>query len=607
MCGILAAASPAFSDEQAERALARLRHRGPDGQGAWRSPCGDVWLGHTRLSIIDVEGGHQPIANETGEVVAVIGGELYDFERTTCELKARGHRFRTRCDSEILVHLYEEHGLDAVRHLRGEFAFVVWDEPRRRLVAGRDRFGVKPLFYSVVGDGVWIASEAKALFAAGLAAAWDEEAVYQHLFLMHDAERSLFAGVRQLPAGHLLIHEAGRLRTCRYWDLDYPLASDVGPVDEDAALEALRDALDEAVRVRLRADTPVGYFLSGGLDSSTIVNVAARHWTSPGRAFTVRFDEPEYDEGEQARETASDAGATFAPVDLDGSALADAYPDAIAHGETIGHLHAAARYLQCRAAHEAGYKVALTGDGADEVLAGYVHYASDAAGAQGSPVPAALRPMHARVGHVPCWVRALAVERSVFNLLLSRDYRERMREQQPYADCLDRVDVDRQLAGRHPLQQSLYLWAKTMLPNYVLAAERLEMASAIETRPPFLDDRLFDVIRGLPPSLLVRDRQGKSALRRIGRGVLRDAVVAQTKHPFAAPVDLTTPGSSLAVLVDEMFRGGGLQAVPFFDVPTVLALWTELPDMPASRRFALEPIVLMIFCACVLHQRYIGH
>lgn len=607
MCGILAAVSPTFSAEQAERALARLRHRGPDGQGTWRNARGDVLLGHTRLSIIDPEGGSQPIANETGDVVAVIGGELYDYERATCDLKARGHRFRTRCDSELLVHLYEDHGLDAVRHLRGEFAFVVWDDARGRLVAGRDPFGVKPLFYSEAGGGLWIASEAKALFAAGLSADWDEEALYQHLFLMHDAERSLFAGVRQLPAGHLLVYEAGRVQTLRYWDLDYPALADVEPVDEDAALDELGAALDEAVRIRLRADTPVGYFLSGGIDSSTVVSVASRHWTTPGCAFTVRFDEREYDEGDEARETASDVGAAFAPVDLDGRALVDAYPDAIAHAETIGNLHASARYLQCRAAHRAGYKVALTGDGADEVLAGYVHYAGDVTGADPASLPQALRPMHARVGHVPCWVRALAVERAVFSLLLARDYRERMRAQQPYVDCLDRIDADRQMAGRDPLHQSLYLWAKTMLPNYVLAAERLEMAFAVETRPPFLDRRLFDVIRRLPPSLLVRNRQGKSALRRIARGLVRESVVSQTKHPFAAPANLSTPGSPLAALVDEMFRGGGLQAMPFFDAAAVLALWTDLPDMTPSRRLALEPIVLMIFCACVLHQRYVAH
>lgn len=605
MCGILAVVSPSFSTEQATRALASLRHRGPDGYGLWRNRRGDVLLGHTRLSIIDPDGGHQPIENEAGDVAVVVSGEFYEYERAIRELAARGHRFRTRSDSEILVHLYEEHGLDVPQYLRGEFAYVVWDESRSRLVAGRDRFGVKPLFYTVIDGGLWIASEAKALFAAGLPAEWDEDALYQNLFLIHEAGRSLFAGVEQLPAGHQLVFENGRVRTLRYWDLDYPAIADAEPMDESKALGAFREALDEAVRIRLRADTQVGYFLSGGIDSSAVVALASKHWSSPGRAFTVRFGDPEYDEGEQARQTSADVGAAFTPIPLSNDALADAYPEAVAQAETIGNLHAAARYLQCRAVRQAGYKVALTGDGADEVLAGYVHYAADAAGANNSVLPAALQPMRARLGHVPCWIRMLAVERSIFHLLLARDYRERMRSRQPYTECLDSLDWAGQMKGRDPLHQSLYLWSKTMLPNYVLGAERLEMAFAVETRPPFLDHLLFDTIRRLQPSLLVRNRHGKSALRQVAQGLVGDSVLTQTKHPFAAPAHLSCPESRLHARVDETFRDGGLEALPFFDTAAVLALWTELPGMAASRQFAAEPVLLMIFCACVLHQRYV--
>jgi asparagine synthase (glutamine-hydrolysing) len=607
MCGILAVVSPVFSAEQAARALESLRHRGPDGHGTWRNARGDVLLGHTRLSIIDPEGGRQPLVNEQGDVAVVVNGEFYDYERAMRELTARGHRFRTRSDSEILVHLYEEHGLDAVQYLRGEFAYVVWDESRSRLVAGRDRFGVKPLFYSVINGELWMASEAKALFAAGLAAEWDEVALYQSLFLIQEAGRSLFAGVEQVPAGHQLVFESGRVRTIPYWDLDYPAIADIEPVDEDEALGAFRGALDDAVRVRLRADTRVCYFLSGGIDSSSVVALASRRWSSPGRTFTVRFCDPAYDEGEQARETATNVGAVFTPIDLSNEALADAYPEAVAQAESIGNLHAAARYLQCRAVRQAGYKVALTGDGADEVLAGYAHYADDATGASARDLPAALRPMQARLGHVPQWTRMLAVERSIFNLLLARDYRERMRSRQPYAECLDSLDWAGQMEGRDPLHQSLYLWSKTMLPNYVLVAERLEMAFAVETRPPFLDHLLFDVIRRLQPSLLVRHRQGKNALRQVARTLVGESILTQAKHPFAAPPQLSCPGSPLRQRVDQTFREGGLRALPFFDAPAVLALWEELPGMAASQRFAVESILLMIFCACVLHERYVRH
>lgn len=605
MCGILGSVRPGFTDSQACRALHALRHRGPDGHGLWRSPRGEAVLGHTRLSIIDLPGGRQPLVNETGDIATVVNGELYGYEPVMRELEAKGHRFSTECDSEIVLHLYEEHGLDLVRHLRGEFAFILWDDARGRLVAGRDRFGVKPLFYSRTAEGgVWIASEAKALFAAGLGAAWDEDAVYQHLFFMHEAGRSLFAGVEQLPPGHLLVLEEGRLRILRYWDLDYPVADDLGDSDQAEALEAFEAGLDDAVRVRLRADVPVGYFLSGGVDSSAVLAFASQHWTTPGRAFTVRFDQPEYDEGDLACRTASALGADFTPIALSHERLVHAYAEAIAHAETPGNLHAAARYLQCRAVSGAGYRVALTGDGADEILAGYVHYCSDVAG-DAEAVPAALRSTHERLGHVPTWLRMLAIERSVVHLFLAPEYRDRMRERQPYLDGLEALDCAGQMRGRDPLFQSLYLWNKTMLPNYVLGAERLEMAHAVETRPPFLDHLLFDCVRRLSPASLVHGREGKRALRRIARRLVPEAA-GHGKHPFAAPATLSVAGSSLHCLVGDTLHSGILKAVPFFDEAAVLEAWDLLPALPASRRFALEPVLLVVFGVCVLHERYVA-
>jgi asparagine synthase (glutamine-hydrolysing) len=604
MCGILAAVSPAFSRDQADRALSSLRHRGPDGTGTWRNASQTVLLGQTRLSIIDLEGGRQPMLNEAGDIAVVVNGEFYGYEAIARDLCRRGHRFRTQCDSEILVHLYEEHGVDAVHHLRGEFAFAIWDERHARLIAGRDRFGVKPLFYSIVDDGMWLASEAKALFAAGLQARWDEEAFYQHLFLIHDADRSLFDGVRQVPAGHLLVFADGHARTTRYWDLDYPRQEAPEASPEPELIEEFGSRVEEAVRVRLRADIPVGYFLSGGLDSSAVVSYASRHWHVPGLAFTVGFDEAEYDERDQARRTAASIGAEFAEIPLSDAALVEAYPAAVAQAETIGNLHAAARYLQSRAVHEAGYKVVLTGDGADEVLAGYLHYRFDALESE-RDVPAALAGMKARLGHVPRWVSALAVERAVFPLLLAPDYRQRMRTCDPYTGCLDAVDCEGQLLGRSPLHQSLYLWNKAMLPNYVLGAERLEMAFSVETRPPFLDHLLFETIRRFPAALLIRDQSGKWPLRRVATGLVPDAVVGQQKHPFAAGSGLSRSLSPLSRQVDEMLRGGMLEALPFFDVTAVRAFWAQCQQLPAARRAGFEAVLLVIVCACVLHHRYI--
>jgi asparagine synthase (glutamine-hydrolysing) len=272
MCGIVALFSPErpVSAEVLARATASLHHRGPDGQRQWVAPGGEVGLGHARLAIIDLETGAQPLTNEDGQIHVVVNGELYDFERIRSELQARGHTFRTRSDSEIVLHLYEEYGAHCVHHLRGEFAFVLWDARQRRLLAARDRFGIKPLFYADIGPTLAFASEAKALMAAGLAPRWDEEGVAQiAAFSTLSPDRSLFQGVRQVPPGHFLLASAGDRQLVRYWDFDYPpAAAQAGPPDpaSDAdQVERFRAALDEAVRLRLRADVPVGCYLSGGI------------------------------------------------------------------------------------------------------------------------------------------------------------------------------------------------------------------------------------------------------------------------------------------------------------------------------------------------------
>src|SRR5262252_1494012 len=241
MCGIVAMFSPEEPVAAAtlERALATLEHRGPDGRRHWIAPDGLVGLGHARLSIIDLEGGAQPLENEDGRIRVIVNGELYGFERIREDLEARGHRFRTGSDSEIVIHLYEEYGAQCVQHLRGEFAFVLWDDRNQRLLCARDRFGIKPLFYAVHRGALYLASEVKALLAAGVPARWDGEAFFQAVVMGGlEQDRTLFAGVRQVPPGHYLLASRARRQIVRYWDFDYPLASDEPEASPDDAAEA---------------------------------------------------------------------------------------------------------------------------------------------------------------------------------------------------------------------------------------------------------------------------------------------------------------------------------------------------------------------------------
>src|ERR1041384_1071576 len=280
MCGIVAILSDTdrIEPEALRRATHSLIHRGPDEQHQWIAPHGRAGLGHTRLTIIDLVTGAQPMANEDGRLHLVVNGEFYDFERIRTDLESRGHQFRTRSDSEIALHLYEEMSAGCLEHLRGEFALILWDELNQTLFAARDRFGIKPLFYAHVGNALYLASEVKALLAAGVAAKWGRESMFQNLFLCVDQDRTLFKNIRQVPPGHYLTARAGSIKVTRYWDADYPRARDtLSDHSETERIEGLRDLLDDAVRVRMRADVPVGCYVSGGVDSSSVLGLASKH------------------------------------------------------------------------------------------------------------------------------------------------------------------------------------------------------------------------------------------------------------------------------------------------------------------------------------------
>src|SRR6516162_8495591 len=373
MCGIAAMYStrePIRADAL-ERATLKLEHRGPDGQQTWVSEDRRVGLGHARLSIIDLATGDQPIASEDEALRIVVNGEFYDFEREQRNLECRGHRLRTRSDSEIALHLYEDLGTACLHQLRGQFAFVLWDGLNDTLFAARDRFGIKPLYYAVHRGTLHLASEIKALLAAGVPARWDRAAFFQaNHFLGTPPDGSLFEGIRPVPPGHYLLASGGQVRLIRYWDFDYPAAVDARQTGSDAEYaERFRHALDEAVRLRLRADVPVACCLSGGLDSCAVLGLAARHRAEPIRAFTLTFDRAAYDEGAIAREMAAHAGADFRPIPIWQSDLADHFADAAWQAETLFvNAHGVAKYLLSRAVRDAGYKVVLTGEGSDEIL-----------------------------------------------------------------------------------------------------------------------------------------------------------------------------------------------------------------------------------------------
>jgi asparagine synthase (glutamine-hydrolysing) len=638
MCGIVALFSrrEPISAATMERATQSLYHRGPDGQRHWIAPDGRVALGHARLSIIDLTTGDQPIASEDGRTRIIVNGEFYDYESIQRELESSGHRLRTRSDSEIALHLYEDRGTQCLHRLRGEFAFVLWDETNRTIFAARDRFGIKPLYYAFHGEALYFASEVKALFAAGVPARWDAESVSQSVEYGGHQVRTLYEGVFQVPPGHYLLATDKHTQLIRYWDFDYPKADPKAALRSDADYVAeFRFALEEAVRLRLRADVPVGCYLSGGLDSCAVLGLAAKHRRDPIRAFTLTFDRADYDEEKEAREMAAKVGADFFPIPIRQDDLADHFADAIQQSETFCfNAHGVAKFLLSRAVRDAGYKVVITGEGSDEILGGYAHFRRDMLlynrdGQDPATVAALLLDLenlnpvsrglllpHGKakplenvkrlLGFVPSWIETFSARSSKMQELLAEDFAARAAEREGYHALMNDIDVRGQLAGRDPVNQSLYLWSKTLLPNYILAmlGDRMEMAHSIEGRVPFLDHHLVEVIRSQPVTQKIRGMTEKYVLREAVRDVITDTVYRRQKHPFLSPPATLNPREKLSTLVQDTLRGPVLASIPFFDQKKIIGLLDSVDTMDEGARVANDQVLMILVSACVLHERF---
>ncbi|HEY7097839.1 MAG TPA: asparagine synthase (glutamine-hydrolyzing) [Terriglobales bacterium] len=638
MCGIVAVfdrANP-VSTRAVERATKSLYHRGPDGQRHWVSADCKVALGHARLSIIDLTTGDQPIANEDERLRIVVNGEFYGFEAIQRELEERGHHLRTKSDSEIALHLYEDFGLQFLHHLRGEFALVLWDETRRRMIAARDRFGIKPLFYAWHKGALYLASEVKALFAAGVPARWDHENVFHAVTMSKHQARTLYDGVFEIPPGHFLLASEKHTQVNQYWDFNYPKADSGVPKRTDAEYaEEFRGQLEEAVKIRLRADVPVGVYLSGGLDSCSVLGLAARHHPNPIRAFTLTFDQAAYDEGMIAKEMAALAGAEFCPTAIKQTDLADHFADAIAQSETLCvNAHGVAKYLLSRAVRDAGYKVVITGEGSDEILGGYAHFRRDMLlyNREGQN-PAEINQLMAwleehntvsrglllpdgeigpldrvkrMLGYIPSWIETFSTRAVKLRPLLAQEFQAIFGPMEGTYCFLDDIDIRGQLNGRDALNQSLYLWSKTALSGYILTmlGDRMEMAHSVEGRVPFLDHKVVELIVSQPPSQKIHGMTEKYVLREAVKDIITDTVYRRQKHPFLSPPATLNPDDTFNTYVQETLRGKALAAMPFFDQQRVIELLDRMPQMDEGARTANDQVLMLLVSMCVLQERF---
>jgi asparagine synthase (glutamine-hydrolysing) len=599
MCGIagilnLSPATPP-ARERLVAMISVLHHRGPDAFGYYGD--GDTGLAHARLSIIDVEGGAQPIHNETESVWVVFNGEIFNFVELRRTLEGRGHRFYTRTDTEVIVHLYEEYGDTFVDHLNGQFAIALWDRTHKRLFLARDRAGIRPLFYTLVDGRLLFGSEVKALFAAG-----DVPRLLRHqalgaifTFWTTLGSATIFAGVESLPPGHVMVVEDGRPRIWRYWDWSFPEAATRATRPEAEYVEELRALLIDAIRLQLRADVPVGAYLSGGLDSSIIASLIHHHTESPLHTFSIAFAGKEFDESAQQREVAGYLGTHHSEFRCTTADIGAAFPRTLWHAESpILRTGPTPLLLLSEHVRAAGYKVVLTGEGADEVFGGYDlfkeakvrrFWARNPASRWRPRILARLYPYleHSPVsgafaqqffaqglglhdkpyfGHLPRW----STTRRLWKFF-SADVRQELSRWDPYAE----IDHSLPAASERwaPLSRDQYIEAHTLLEGYLLSSQgdRMAMANSVEGRFPFLDHRVIEFANRLPVNFKIRGLQEKYLLRQAARDLLPEAIRRRPKQPYRAPDSQSFFHNQRSTqdYVDAMFDEGRLRDSGYFD------------------------------------------
>jgi asparagine synthase (glutamine-hydrolysing) len=561
MCGIAGQVRSDGLPVQAEtiaRMSAAQEHRGPDQRGLHLD--GRVGLGIQRLRVIDLETGDQPVGNEDGSVVVVLNGEIYNYAELRRELSRAGHRLSTSGDTEVIAHLYEEHGLDCLERLKGMFSFALWDSRLHRLFLARDRVGKKPLFYSFRGGVLSFASELRALLQDPEVprevepGAIDAYLAYGYV----PAPGSIFRGVSKLPPAHRLVYQEGSLAIERYWRLDYAAKRRVA--DPHELHEQIRAALRTAVRRRLVADVPVGAFLSGGIDSSAVVAAMAEQSPRPVKTFSIGFPEEAFDELPRARLIAERFSTDHHELVVEPDAI-EMLPRLVRHyGEPFGDHSALACFYLAELARE-HVTVALNGDGGDESFAGYQRYSSNLLAARLEGLPAGLRRAIGAAGSLagsPSDPRALRSRAQRFAGRLGGDRRERYLSQVSVFDAAQRAALYTpefaegvapsaadavllgpwgEASGAALLDQLLEVDATVYLPGDLLTKiDVATMAFSLEARSPLLDHELMELAASIPPAHKANGMQRKIALRGALRGWVPDAVLDGPKQGFELPV-----------------------------------------------------------------------
>lgn len=641
MCGIagvLVDGPPPSRDSLVAMATA-LRHRGPDELGIFRDAhCG---LAHARLSIIDLASGQQPMVDDAGEWVISYNGEVFNYVELRNELRALGYTFRTTSDTEVVIQAYRAWGPGALERFNGQFAFALWNRRDRTLVLARDRLGVRPLYVCRRPGATWFASEIKAIFAGdpAIPRALDPAGLGETFtFWTVVPPQSVFRGIEELRPGHVRVYTAdGECRDRAYWRPRYPSAAGEGFVGSlDEAAETVRAALERATALRtLRADVTVGCYLSGGLDSSLIAAFARRARGDRLRTFSLRFTDAEYDETRYQREMVARLESDHAEILVSRADIAAAFPEVIRHTERpILRTAPAPLFLLSRLVHDHGIKVVLTGEGADEMFAGYDLFREARVRRFWAREPASQRrprlleklypylarsPVRARAmareffgrdldradqpefAHLPRWRSAQALQR-----LFSADVRREIaRGPDPIARLL--ADLPAELTSWDPLARDQHLEIRTLLSGYLLSSQgdRMAMGNSVEGRFPFLDPDVVELASSLPADYKLRVLDEKHVLKRLAADLVPPSIIGRPKQPYRAPDALAFTGRDAPGWIADALDERAIREAGVFDPRAVAQLWAKCRASEAQLSNADNMALVGVLSTQLLHRELV--
>ncbi len=547
MCGITGvfnfSGGPPVERDVIERMADALAHRGPDDSGFYVEDR--LGFGFKRLSIIDLTSGNQPIYNEDRSIVMICNGEIFNYKELRHELESKGHRFYTHSDVEVLAHLYEEHGTDFLNKLNGQFAFAIFDRKTNTLLLARDHVGIAPLFYTVIDNTFIFASEIKAILKHPLVRREVNLTALDQIFSFPGlvSPRTMFKNIHSLKPGHSILIRDGRIEVNEYWDMNYPLASEIETgKPESYYIEKLDELFSRSVQYRLQADVPVGFYLSGGMDSSLTASVIRKLHSEKRHSFSIGFQQADIDERKYQELMADAVGSIHHNVIFDWPDISNRLRQVIYHAETpLKESYNTCSLTLSELVRENGIKVVLTGEGADELFAGYVGYRFDMQRGEFdddlySPEMIMEKEIREKLWGNP----EFFYERNQYELretkqaIYSKGVNERFRE----FDSVNQDLVDRaKLAGRHPMHKRSYIDFKLRIADHLLAdhGDRVAYANSIEARYPFLDVEFIEFVKTIPPSLMINGPVEKYILKRLSEKYLPEQIIHREKFAFVAP------------------------------------------------------------------------